>query len=271
MTKAEIKKILKNHAKWLDGEGGEKANLCGANLYCADLNCSRLRGADLRNADLRRANLRYADLRGANLRGADLCNANLCSANLRSVHLNDAKLRGANLCYADLDGADLCGSDLDGAELRGADLCCANLMYANMYNANLNRANLSQADLRGAKNTSTVIHDSYTVFYSMQCPEEGSYIAYKQADGKIVKLLIPEDAKRSSATSRQCRASKAYVIDITDISGDMHCSFAKSDHDHNFIYRVGETVEVKDFDENRWNEWSTGIHHFITRAEAVTY
>lgn len=44
-----------------------------------------------------------------------------------------------------------------------------------------------------------------------------------------------------------------------------------SQYDSSFIYRVGETVEVPDFDENRWNECSTGIHFFITRQEAVDY
>ena len=43
------------------------------------------------------------------------------------------------------------------------------------------------------------------------------------------------------------------------------------DHDKDFIYKVGEIVEVKDFDENRWEECSTGIHFFLTRDEAVRY
>lgn len=42
-------------------------------------------------------------------------------------------------------------------------------------------------------------------------------------------------------------------------------------HDMSFTYRVGETVEVEDFDHDRWNECTTGIHFFITRIEAVEY
>ena len=114
--------------------------------------------------------------------------------------------------------------------------------------------------------------DIYSAFYPLQCPESGSYTAYKKASCRIVELLIPADAKRSSATSRKCRASKAVVVSITTLNGNP-CAENKvcSDHDRSFIYTVGETVEVKDFDENRWNECSTGIHHFITRAEAVKY
>ena len=86
-----------------------------------------------------------------------------------------------------------------------------------------------------------------------------------------MKLEIAEDALRSSATSRKCRASKAKVLSITDADGNPAGDQVCSDHDKNFVYKVGEIVEVLDFDTNRWNECSSGIHHFITRAEAVKY
>jgi hypothetical protein len=45
-----------------------------------------------------------------------------------------------------------------------------------------------------------------------------------------------------------------------------------SQHDENFTYRVGETVKpTEPFDDDRWDECSTGIHFFITRYEAVNY
>ena len=68
----DLKIILNNHEKWLNVEGGEKANLIGANLIDSNLRGADLRGADLRGADLRDSDLRGANLRGANLRGADL-------------------------------------------------------------------------------------------------------------------------------------------------------------------------------------------------------
>lgn len=177
MTKAELKKVLDLHIKWLNGEdGGERAYLSGAYL-------SR----------------------------------------------------------ADLSGASLSGADLSGANLSGASL-------------------------------SGVIYNENTAFFALQCPEEGSFIGYKKASGKIVKLLIPEDAKRSSATSRKCRCSKATVLSITNLDGsETEEKAVKSNKDRDFIYEVGKEVEVKDFDENRWNECSTGIHFFITREEAVQY
>ena len=200
----------------------------------------------------------------ANLCDADLCNADLCNANLRNANLCDADLRSAGLC-----NADLCNADLRSADLRGADLCDADLSNADLRGADLRNADLCDAALRGAKNTDRVIWDIYTAFYPPQCPEKGAYTAFKKARDFIVELEIPADAMRSSATSRKCRASKARVISITDKDGNPAGDTVASNYDSNFVYRVGETVEVPDFDTDRWNECAPGIHHFITRAEAV--
>ena len=177
-------------------------------------------------------------------------------AKLSGANLSDANLSGANLSYANLRCANLSDADLSGAKLRCANLRCANLSGANLSDANLRCANFSYE----------------TAFYSMQCPEKGEYTAFKVANGKIVELLIPSDAKRSSATSRKCRASKATVIRITNKDGsDSGLTEIASNYDRTFLYKVGETVEIKNFDSDRWNECSNGIHHFITREEAVMY
>jgi uncharacterized protein YjbI with pentapeptide repeats len=212
----------------------------GANLRDADL-----RDANLCDADLCGANLRGANLRGADLRGANLCGANLCDANLRSANLS-----GANLRDADLRCADLCGANLYGADLRGADL---------------RGANLYGADLRGAN-----LRDAKGCYLS--CPTEGSFIGWKKASGHIVKLRIPEDARRSSATGHKCRCDKAYVMEIQNMDGTKATEdTVRSDHDKDFVYTVGATVEVPDFDDNRWSECAPGIHFFIDRRAAVEY
>jgi len=176
-----------------------------------------------------------------------------------------AYLSGANLSGADLSGADLSGAYMRGANLSGAYLSGANLRGANLSGAYLSGAYLSGAYLSGADLSDANLNEG-TFGICINCPEEGSFIAFKKCHGKVVKLLIPEDAKRSSATTYKCRASKAKCLEIegglTEIA---------SDRDTSFIYRVGETIEVPDFDENRWNECSTGIHFFINREMAKQY
>ena len=171
----------------------------------------------------------------------------------------------------DFYGANLRSADLSGANLSGANLRSADLRSANLRSANLRSANLSGADLRSA-NLLNVRYDECTGFFALVCPEEGSFIGYKKANGHIVKLRITEDALRSSATSRKCRCSKAEVLSITTLDGeDDGLTSIPSNYDSNFIYRVGTTVEVEDFETDRWDECAAGIHFFITRQEAVQY
>ena len=129
------------------------------------------------------------------------------------------------------------------AYLRGADLC--------------------EANLRGAKN----------LICPITCPEEGSFIGFKKArKDYIVKLEIPEDALRCSATGRKCRCSKAKVLSITNIDGtEANTTEVFSKHDPSFVYKVGEIVSVDNFEPNRWKECAPGIHFFITREEAGGY
>ena len=186
-----------------------------------------------------------ADLGWADLGGADLHGANLHEANLREANLRGANLHGANLRWADLHGADL-------------------------HEANLHEANLYGADLGGAKNADLVIARTRII------PDEGPIIGWKKAYGNpgsplIVKLRIPDGAKRSHAFGRKCRAERAEVLAITDLDGNP-ASEAHSEHDKSFRYTVGATVvPAEPFCEDMWLECASGIHFFLTRLEAVAH
>ena len=286
-----LKEVLELHKKWLkDEEDGKRADLSNENLSNVDLGNLNLRyvileGVNLSNAELSYVNLSYANLKGANLRSANLTDVNLSYANLKGAYLSYAYLEGANLTYVNLGGANLTYVNLGGANLKGADLIDVNLEGANLIGTNLTVANLKGADLKGAyliganltrakltnADLTGVKYNNITTYFALQCPEKGSFIGYKKADDKIVELLITEDAKRSSATTRKCRCSKAKVLSITSLDGKENFKKVTSDYYFDFVYEVGKIVEVKDFDENRWNECAPGIHFFITRNEAVMY
>ena len=184
-------------------------------------------------------------------------------AYLSGADLSGADLSGADLFRADLFRADLSRADLSGANLSRADLSGADLSGANLYGANLSRADLSGADLSGAENV------PYT---PMTCPDEGEFTGWKKCKSdRIVKLKIPENARRSSASRRKCRCDKAEVIEITSIDGKEKYTEAVSGRDADFVYKVGEMVSVDDFCENRWEECAAGIHFFMNWKEAVDY
>lgn len=139
----------------------------------------------------------------------------------------------------------------------------ANLREADLRGADLYGANLRGANLRGAKDIP---------FVPLACPERGSFTAFKKCGKYIIELEIPNDAKRSSATTRKCRASYAKVISITNMNGNkVEVNHVSNNSYAPIEYKNGEYVYPDSFDDDRWNECSHGIHFFINRQEAVEY
>ena len=194
------------------------------------------------------------------------------------VSLSKANLAGACLAWADLDGADLTGADLTGADIAWADLADANLKDANLEDANLKGAYLEGADLTGAHLTGAHLTGANLncakniPYIPLACPSEGAFIGWKKVEWKyLVKIQIPEDARRLSATTRKCRCDKAMVLDITSLDGNKHYDEVTNNNYKETVYKVGEMVYPDSFDENRWNECSNGIHFFINKEDAIDY
>lgn len=123
--------------------------------------------------------------------------------------------------------------------------------------------------------------DGKNSFLELQCPEEGSFIGYKKVYDRVrtpylIKLLIPEDAKRSSATTRRCRASKVKVLKILNLkTGEL-----KEEVTESFLlgtnvvkrfeltYKVNEDIISEKWSDDRWYEGGEGIRFFMTKNEA---
>ena len=195
--------------------------------------------------------------------GVSLANANLAGACLAVADLEGANLAGADLSWADLSWADLIGANLKEANLKEANLKGAILEGADLTEADITGANINWAKLNGAKNIP---------FIPLSCPSEGAFIGWKKVDGYfLVKIQIPEDARRSSATTRKCRCDKAIVLDITSLDGETHFDEVVNNNYKATTYKVGEVVYPDSFDENRWNECSHGIHFFVNKQDAIDY
>ena len=137
------------------------------------------------------------------------------------------------------------------------------LIEAVKSGADLRGAYLSGADLRGAKEIP---------YLPIACPSDGAFIGWKKVKGCLVQLLIPEDAKRCSATTQKCRCEFAKVVSITRIdNGEELQSIKNTAYSPSVVYRVGEIVKPDSFDEDRWNECSHGIHFFINKQDALNY
>lgn len=266
------------------------ADFSGARVYDVDMSNSEFNGAKfvkshltnvkMRNCVLNKSNMSRSVMSQVDFMGSELENVNMNMATIEHVVFSNCDFLCADFRRSSLrDVAMKCGSyrnaDFSMANLVRVDMCNSDFYEAKfvnggIYSSVLTEGNFDEVDFRGVKvNTSTI-------GYVMACPSEGSYIGWKKCGDKcgeyIVKLLVTEDALRSSATTRKCRCSKAKVLEIQTMDG--HKSNKRvvySTYHTMFKYEVGKVVSVSDFDPNRWIECSIGIHHFVSREDAVFY
>lgn len=198
--------------------------------------------------------------------GWDLSNIDFSWSAFHRVRFDEANLEGSSVFNALFDACTARKTNF-----RRANLECAVLRYADMTGCNIEGASLYGAVLEYAK-LEGIISDEDTKWFRLRCPEKGAFLGYKKCfNNRLVQLLIPADAKRTSATWPSCRCNKAKVLTIKSFDYKENYREAWSWVDENFVYRVGEWVEVKDFDEDRWMDSTTGIHFWMTREEAKNY
>lgn len=282
----------KNFSKWnLSGVDLSYADLDGSDFSFADMSSSNLTHASLQNAFLFNVNLSRANIESADFTMVDMCHAVLNGVKGKGAHFNfstmwdcnvsDAFLEKAGfleskLCDCDFTGSNLekacfAGADLDNAVFQNASLKDADFMYArrtfwcDFTNAEMTGVRLVDVDiapknLKGARGYSIPLY----------CPEEGSFIAWKKCrDGKVLKLMIPEDAMRKGESICSCRASKAVVLDIFDKDGKT-ASQAYSIYDPSFEYVKGATVFPKVMDYHNLGDVD-GIYFVLSRSETDRY
>lgn len=131
---------------------------------------------------------------------------------ITNTYMGHINMRYANLRYAILTGndmrlIDMRDSDLSHAILTGNDMRHTDMRHSNLSHAVLRCNDMTGTDMGFTYMTGTCIEDC---IIPMACPSDGAFIGWKKAilgcgEAVLVKLLIPEDAKRSSATGRKCR------------------------------------------------------------------
>lgn len=198
--------------------------------------------------------------------GMDLSNMDFTLSSFQNTVLN-----GVNLENSSVENALFDGCPMKGANFKNSKMVTASFRYCDMRECNIEDADLFGAVLEFADLRGTVSNEG-TKWFRLRCPEKGAFLGYKKCvNDRMVQLLIPADAKRTSATLPSCRCNKAKVLTIKSFDFTRNFDEAWSLVDENFIYKKGEWVEVKDFNENRWQDSTTGIHFWMTRAEAEAY
>lgn len=231
----------------------------------------RISENELREAFDRRNPKECLLFKGCEIWDMDLSGADLSNADFTLSSFQNTVLDGVDFHNSSVENALFDGCSIQGASFRYATMVTASFRYCDMRKCNIEDANLFGAVLEHAK-LDDIIYNEGTKWFRLHCPEEGAFLGYKKCvNDRMVQLLIPADAKRTSATLPSCRCNKAKVLTIKSFDYRENYEEAWSLVDENFVYRKGEWVEVKDFNEDRWMDSTTGIHFWMTRKEAQDY
>ena len=140
------------------------------------------------------------------------------------------------------------------ANLERAILEAANLNGANLERANLEGANLYGANLEAAerKRLGRILTEPLT--------------GYKKTnEGVVITAEIPTGAIVFCINGKKCRTNRAKITDM-----DGH-EVLHSQYDLNFEYRLGQEIEIQDFNLMYNVECASGFHFFENREDAENY
>lgn len=283
-----LEEVIEAHRKWLSKKKGINSD------YRADFSGTNLQGMSFTNVNLSGANFESANLYLTKFHNVTLNNANMSKALMAFAYFNKCRLRKVDFSYALLprvtfmDHCDISYADFSHTELNYSYFANTNclktkftyssLCYIHFYDCDLIGTDFDHSCLKDLSLESTTLKDAINIPYiPMACPETGGFIGWKTCNSDygrvIVKLYIPENARRSSGTGRKCRADMAEVLEIQALDGTpLNNVIARSFQNYSFYYIKGTVVTpAKDFCEDRYEECSSGIHFFLNREEAVNY
>lgn len=223
---------------------------------------------------------------GANMMSIDCYNSSRKLTVIRSCSFYQANCSDASFNYTTLNHCDFIQANLSNTHFRSAIITSSQFFSANLTKAYF--ADIDCGTMEDANFDNAFFSDNVTnIKYPMLCPEEGSFVAWKKAIWKkdlnkkeevLIKLQIPAKAKRSSGTGRKCRASAVKVLGFYDMNDNKLPDdiTVRAWYRDDFIYTVGKTVKSlslgkPEFNTNRWDECSSGIHFFMNKQEAKDY
>lgn len=229
-----------------------------------------MEGSNINNLDIHVGSIMKVDISEGTIKDSNFNDCSIRASSMRYTHIEESSFKHMKMSSILMSGCEISKTKFNAGYWADVDATVASFKSCEMTDLSIERCTFTGSNFHKIKKEN-VAFDSITIGYYNACPTHGSFIGWKVARGHLIKLLIPKDALRSSATTNKCRASKAKVLEVTRLKDGEKVKGVPSSRDIQFIYKVGKTMEVPDFDKNRWEECSTGIHFFIDKEAAINH
>ena len=252
-------------------------NFDGAKITSCNFSNAILEESQFFNSYIRCSNFADSNLHDTSFKNTVSYQSVFSKADFTTSHFRHTRFYSSIMKEAKFDN-----THIDFTEFDFSCLNCSSFNKADIKFVTFDLAELYDVDFKDIEIKNVSFSKSYGLEFiknfpnvPMICPEVGSFVGYKFALSgnfiKIIKLSIPSSAKRLSVvSSRECRCDKAKVLAIEDIDG----TEAKETNVHSwynpgFIYELGKTVKADSFSDNRFNDYTNGIHFYMSKQEAI--
>ena len=246
------------------------ATIINTKFDSADLDECYFNGATLYNVSFYMTTIKSSDFTVSNLDQINFNNASISTTDFVLAVVSDTTFNSSDIVKVNFTNSQINTSSFNFANINSSTFNYAILSKVCVYMSGIWNTIFENVKCYGCNINN--VESNKIPYVSLACPSEGSFIGWKVIDGCLIKLLIPEDAKRSSATTHKCRCSKAKVLDIINLqTNKVEKVLLNTNYYPNIIYKIGEMVYPNTFDENRLNECAYGIHFFVDKQEAINY
>ena len=258
LTQEKVNKMLQEHLHWL-------------NRDCEDWHTKR---ADFSNCKLEciifsHQNCEYVSFDNAVIKNCYFNKTVLIDATFRDAYIthsdfSNAMLINASFCRATILCALFKSSMLHHTNFSHAVCECVDFQYSSCIAAHFIQSSMITTDFEYANLQKARFDETEYVRFGQVLKEP--LIGYKKTrEDVIITAEIPAGAIVFSINNYKCRTNKAKIIDMNGYE------MLHSYYDYSFQYKLGQIIEIDNFNTVYNVECGAGFHFFKNKADAEAY
>ena len=269
-SKKTLQKILKENELWVQSKG-EKGK--EAKLQNTDFSRMKILDIDLSNIDISNSSFNKMIIQNIKINNVKMEQCSFKGTKFNNIYFNNVKASFSNFSTTDMNNIHINESEFDNTIFYNVMIDKLKTNYTDFYSAEFIDSKIKHSHMINTMLENTVMKNLNNDAFPEICPPIGrSFIGYKKVKDKILTLEILKDSKRVSLIYDNCRCNKAKVIKIEEMDGSTsNITEIASDYNMHFIYKLNQVVQSPTFNENRFDEFTDGIHFYMSKNQAKNF